>query len=192
MVGGDGVTAEEAALALGRCQLELGDPAVPPSVAVAPRASRARIRSRRRDAHASTRRARCGRWGGPRRRSRALDGLTGPARSRRSDCWRWAVAGAGGGDARASRHAAGRHRQCAIVGLGGDGGGPLQSSRPPRRWWIGSTRRPKVPEDLRARRLYQDARAARAGGLGRARWPACDRPLRSGRARRAAIGRASR
>lgn len=74
-IGGDGVTVEEAGLALGRCQLELGDP-VAASVAVAP-VLESKDPARRRAAHLYQARA-LRQIGQPEAALRALDSLTGP------------------------------------------------------------------------------------------------------------------
>lgn len=77
-VTGDAVTAEESGLALGRCQLELGDPAAA-SVAVAP-VLESKDPTRSRVAHLLHARA-LRQMGQPEDALRALEGLTGPVAS---------------------------------------------------------------------------------------------------------------
>jgi hypothetical protein len=152
MVGGDGVTAEEAGLALGRCQLELGDPAAA-SVAVAP-VLESKDPTRRGAAHLY--RARALRlMGQPEDALRALDGLTGPGVSAE----RLLALGAAGhaaetvalADTLLALNDSARVWDSVVAVVGRSN--PATASALVDRL----NARPNVKEDARARRLYQDA-----------------------------------
>ncbi len=152
MVGGDGVTAEEAALALGRCQLELGDPGAA-SVAVAP-VVESKDAGRRRTARLYQARA-LRQMGRADEALRALDGLTGPGISEE----RLLALGVAGREAETVALAdtllavtdSARLWDSVVTVVG------RSSPRTASALVDLLNSRPKVPEDLRVRRLYQDA-----------------------------------
>ncbi len=151
-VSGDRVTAEEAGLALGRCQLELGDP-VAASVAVAP-VLESKDPARNRAAHLLRARA-LRQTGQPEDALRALEGLNGPVASQE----RLLALGLSGRDAETLALADtlltlndSAQVWDSVVAVVGHAKPSTASALVDL---VNS--RPKVPPDQQARRLYQDA-----------------------------------
>jgi hypothetical protein len=149
---GERVTAEEAGLALGRCQLDMGDPAAA-SVAVAPVLA-SEDPARRRAAHLYQARA-LRQLGQPEDALRVLEGLTGPG----VDGERLLALGITGRETEALALADtllvlndSAHVWDSVVTIVGSFHPRTASALVDR-----VNARPKVPPDLQARRLYQDA-----------------------------------